>query len=233
MKSFSKDLVDRLSVADDEYRIGFLRYSSYANRQFDLREHIKNPRTMKRAIDNIAYRPGGTNTERALDYVRTNMLIPQRGERDFARNHVLLLTGQDKSLNTNNAWRAAERLEDSGTGLFVIGMEIGDRTELDELASHPLSTYQFLTRRRSDLDEIPGLIDARLKGSKNSFMDKIHVVTVIPRFLNYVYNRFNNLYEARVSCLRTKLNILICLCLLQFYFYYEVVFVIISIFFKI
>jgi hypothetical protein len=93
------------------------------------------------------------------------MFRKRKGDRDYARNFVILLTGQDRSLSTDEAWRAAERLEDDGVGLYVIGLEIGDRTEVDELASHPLSTYQFLTRSKTELLEVPGQIYNGLLGS--------------------------------------------------------------------
>ena len=163
MKSFSKALGQQLSVDDGEVRIGLMRYSTYADSQFQLRDHTTSD-SIVRAVDRVQYRPGSTNTRQALDSVRTSMFRKRRGDRDYARNFVILLTGQDRSLSTDEAWRAAERLEDDGVGLYVIGLEIGDRTEVDELASHPLSTYQFLTRSKTELLEVPGQIYNGLLG---------------------------------------------------------------------
>jgi hypothetical protein len=77
--------------------------------------------------------------------------VRDQGDRDYARNFILLITGQDKSLSTNDAWRAAERAETDGIQLYVIGLNINDRVELDETSSHPLETYQYLTGSEKDL----------------------------------------------------------------------------------
>jgi hypothetical protein len=73
------------------------------------------------------------------------MFTTEKGDRDYARNYIILLTGQDRSLSTNGAWAAAERAEDESIQLYVVGLDIDDTMELDETPSHPLSTYQYLT----------------------------------------------------------------------------------------
>jgi hypothetical protein len=74
------------------------------------------------------------------------MFTTEKGDRDYARNYIILLTGQDRSLSTNGAWAAAERAEDEGIQLYVVGLDIDDTMELNETPSHPLSTFQYLTR---------------------------------------------------------------------------------------
>lgn len=165
MKSFTKDLADNVNIDDDEFRVGVLRYSTESSVQFNLNDFKSSP-DVKNAVDNVRYSGGITNTAQAIDTARTQMFRADKGDRDYARNFILLMTGQDKSLNTNDAWRAAERAEDEGIQLYVIGMNIGDRTELDETSSHPLSTYQYLIRRREDLRGIPQQITNGIRGSK-------------------------------------------------------------------
>jgi hypothetical protein len=72
MKSFSKALGQQLSVDDGEVRIGLMRYSTYADSQFQLRDHTTSD-SIVRAVDRVQYRPGSTNTRQALDSVRTSI----------------------------------------------------------------------------------------------------------------------------------------------------------------
>jgi hypothetical protein len=47
-----------------------------------------------KAIDNIQYQEGGTtDVAKAFDKVRNDMFKQPKGDRDFARNYILLLTG--------------------------------------------------------------------------------------------------------------------------------------------
>jgi hypothetical protein len=73
---------------------------------------------------------------------------------------------QDRSLSTNGAWAAAERAEDESIQLYVMGLDIDDTMELDETPSHPLSTYQYLTRNEREVMEVPDKIRATLPPSK-------------------------------------------------------------------
>lgn len=165
MKDFTKDLTDNIDIDNDEYRVGVLRYSTDSSVQFNLNDY-NSGNDVKNAVDGVKYSGGITNTAQAIDTARTQMFRSDRGDRDYARNFILLMTGQDKSLSTNDAWRAAERAEDDGIQLYVIGLNIGDRTELDETSSHPLSTYQHLIRRKEDFRYVPRQITTGLQGSK-------------------------------------------------------------------
>lgn len=45
----------------------------------------------------IGYRPGSKNTAAALKYVRKRMFTPRTGDRSFAKNYVIMLTGEGTS----------------------------------------------------------------------------------------------------------------------------------------
>ena len=89
-------------------------------------------------------------------------------------------------LDTNEVWAAAERAEDDDIYLYTIGLDIGDRTEIDETSSHPLSTYEFLTRREEDLYEISGQLRFALNdGNVNKSYIQIFVLEQLPYFTDY------------------------------------------------
>ncbi|OPL33400.1 hypothetical protein AM593_06933, partial [Mytilus galloprovincialis] len=167
MKTFTRNLADTVSIDDDEFRVGLLIYSTDSNIQFNLKDY-QSSGDVHNAVDQVRFRGGVTNTAQAIDTARTQMFRPDQGDRDYARNFILLITGQDKSLSTNDAWRAAERAETDGIQLYVIGLNITDREELDETSSHPLSTYQYLTRSERELAEVPPQIYADLLGMEKN-----------------------------------------------------------------
>ena len=93
------------------------------------------------------------------------MFTRRNGDRDFARNFIILLTGNDESTDRYEAYDAAYRAEEDGIRLFTVGIDLKDTTEIDEVSSHPLSTYRYLVRRESDLLGVPGLMGLSLGGS--------------------------------------------------------------------
>ncbi|CAC5426245.1 unnamed protein product [Mytilus coruscus] len=167
MTTFTKHLADTICIDDGEFKVGLLRYSTDSNVQFNLKDY-QSSGNVRKAVDNVRYQGGITNTAQAIDTARTQMFRPDQGDRDYARNFILLITGQNKSLSTSDAWRAAERAEKDGIQLYVIGLNINDSVELDETSSHPLTTYQYLTKSKRELELVPPQIYADLlRMSKN------------------------------------------------------------------
>lgn len=166
MKTYAKRFVNQISVDDDEYRLGLVRFDSDADVQFDLKDY-RTKQDVLNAVDNVQYKPGGTtNVAGAFDTVRQRMFKNAKGDRDFARNYILLLTGNERSDDTNGAWAAAERAEDDGIGIYVVGVGINDRTELDETSSHPLNTFQYVVGDERELQDVPVKIEDAVKGCK-------------------------------------------------------------------
>ena len=155
MKKYAVGLVDKLNIDNEEYRIGAMRYSSYPDVQFNLNRY-DNKALVKNRINSIVYRKGQTNTDRAIDAVRQRMFTPRSGDRDFARNLIVHLTGNDQSSNIYDTWAAAERAERDGINIYTVGINLGDLTEIDELSSHPLETYRTLINTRMDQPRIDG-----------------------------------------------------------------------------
>ncbi|KAK3083543.1 hypothetical protein FSP39_025167 [Pinctada imbricata] len=161
MKGFVRSISESFSIDNEEYKVGVLRYSSYPEVQWNLREYsTKND--IIRAVNRIGYRPGRTNTAQALEYVKNSMFRRSAGDRDFARDFIILLTGQDDSTDKYRAWAAAEKAENEGIRVFTVGINLNDTSEIDEISSHPLTTYRYLVRKQSDLLAVPGIMKLSL-----------------------------------------------------------------------
>lgn len=162
---FARKFIRQARIEDGEYRVGLMRYSTDADVQFNLNDY-DTTRDARFKIDAMRYIPGQTNTANAIETARNTMFRTQNGDRDYARNFIILLTGNEKSLSTNEAWAAAERAEVDGIQLYTVGLNIGDTTELDETPSHPLSTYQYLTRTEREVLDVSEKILATQPSSK-------------------------------------------------------------------
>ena len=154
MKDFASNIVDRLSIDDEEYKIGIMRYSSRSDAIAQL-NRLETKNDVQREIQQISYRPGDSNLADAIDDVRQNMFTGRNGDRDFARNLIVLLTGVDQSTNPYDAFRAAERAERDGINLYTVGFYLDDTFEIDDVSTHPLSTYRYLVKFRRDLNRLP------------------------------------------------------------------------------
>ncbi|XP_021375367.1 uncharacterized protein LOC110464458 isoform X14 [Mizuhopecten yessoensis] len=162
IRNYAKMVAGQLSIDNEKFRVGLLRYSTDQAVQYQLDDHLTRDGVVA-AMDDVQYQTGETNTAEALEYVRTRMFRPNNGDRDFARNYILLITGNDESTNRYEAFRAAERNEDDGTYLFTVGVGLRDHSELDEVSSHPLEEYQrlfLLSDRPEDIDDELTMLEA-------------------------------------------------------------------------
>jgi hypothetical protein len=154
IKDFATNLAGRLSIDDEEYRIGLVRYST-ASDTFAHLQDLDTRREVINKIQEISYQPGESNLQDAIDIVSLDNFQDYNGDRDFARNLIVLLTGVDQSSNPYDAFRAAERAEDLGINIYTVGFYINDTFEVDEVPTHPLSTYRYLIRRTGDISSVP------------------------------------------------------------------------------
>lgn len=165
-KTFVKRLAENLNIDSGEVRLGLLSYSSNPTVEWEL-NRFRNKDGIIRAVDNIGYKTGQRNTARAINYANKRMFTPRNGDRNFARNFIILLTGEKESTDRYDAYDAAYEAERDGINLFTIGYYLDDTTEVSEIATYPLRTYRHLASRESDLLELPGVLQFTFKDSKD------------------------------------------------------------------
>ncbi|WAR09891.1 CO6A6-like protein [Mya arenaria] len=129
-------------------KVGYLIYSNSAYRQFDLQDYGTRSDVLS-AIDKVGYRPGTKNTAAALKYARKQMFTPSKGDREYAKNYLILLTGDNPRV-----------------GMFGVGFgDFSNRDELTAYSSVPNDEYQSVMRQESDQSEAPGLMLYNLKNN--------------------------------------------------------------------
>ena len=168
MKEYVRSLAGSYNIDNEQYRVGLLRYSTGQQVQWNLNDY-QTQNDIIQAVDAIGHNPGERNTAQAIDYVTNQMFTQQNGDRDFARNYIVLLTGEDESTDRYGAYAAAYRAEDEGIRLFTIGINLDDTTEIDEVSSHPLTTYQRLVNSEQGLLGILGEMEQSLNDSTYIF----------------------------------------------------------------
>lgn len=70
--------------------------------------------------------------------------------------------GNEKSLNRERTYAAATRLKDLGTGIYTIGLNLRDATELNEISSEPVDEHRTIVTSEEELREIPGIYKLKI-----------------------------------------------------------------------
>ena len=102
------------------------------------------------------YFTGLTNTDKALEYARTNMFTAANGERADAKNYVIILT-DGASANFNQTVQQATLLKQQNIEILAIGIGASiNRPELNGMASDSkhvfeVSSFDALKALRTDI----------------------------------------------------------------------------------
>ena len=91
LKDFVKGLLHEINLQTCNFRVGALKFGSSAMIQFHLNEHDNNA-DLVAAVDRIGYSFGYTHIADALNVAQRQMFLPERGDREDARNIIVLLT---------------------------------------------------------------------------------------------------------------------------------------------
>ena len=139
---FISDIIDGLEIGEKKFQVGIITFHTPVKREFDL-DKYQDKKDLKNAIMSIAYKGGGTNTGKALEYLHSNSFSRASGHRPGVPKIGILITdgySSNKVYTRNEAKNA--RLK--GIKLFAIGIGNSlDTTELQSVASEPKSQFVF------------------------------------------------------------------------------------------
>ncbi|KAK7880301.1 hypothetical protein WMY93_033069 [Mugilogobius chulae] len=103
-------------------------------------------------LDKVPYRGGGTETGKALDFIRTEYFTSDAGSRRDQRVPQIAVVITDGD-STDEVLDASQRLKQLGVLVFTIGVGQANAGQLQEIASRPferfmltIDSYQALTR---------------------------------------------------------------------------------------
>lgn len=163
MKKFVIDVVNSFDVGlgDHQYRIGVIKYSNGAVREFNLNTY-HNKSDIVNAVNGINYIGGGTATHLAIDEM-VKSFTAANGARPANEGHprvgIVVTDGHSNNFQLTN--QSAIRAHAAGIIMFSVGVGTGvNIQELQIIASPPICLNQFLLEGFTDFD---GLKDAIAK----------------------------------------------------------------------
>ncbi|XP_076448680.1 matrilin-1-like [Babylonia areolata] len=150
VKQFLTEVVQGMVVSPDHIRLGLVRFSS----QVDVIAYLNQSTSTERAltfIRNMAYKQGGTNTDRALRVTRLSVLTREGGERAGVADVVVVVT-DGRSWFPRRTAREAQLLRDRHVEIIVLG--IGENLLMSELRSMTSGVVRVI----KDFESLQGLV---------------------------------------------------------------------------
>ncbi|XP_056145051.1 collagen alpha-3(VI) chain-like isoform X2 [Lampris incognitus] len=133
MREFIKRFVDTMPIGPDQVQVGVAQFSNAARVEIDLNSYASRE-DLTAALARIKPRPGQTvNIGAALEFVRTNMLRPDKGSRiqQGVPQLLLLMTSKKSSDSVDQPAIALQRM---GVLTLAAGSKAADEQELKRIA---------------------------------------------------------------------------------------------------
>lgn len=133
IREFIKQYIDTLPIGPDQVQIGVAMFSNTPRLEIDLNTHNSKESLISALARIKPKQSADVNIGAALDFVRTNMLIPQKGSRiEKGVPQLLLLIASKKS--KDSVQQSAESLQRMGVLTMAAGSRAADETELQQIA---------------------------------------------------------------------------------------------------
>ena len=134
---FMVRMVDDLSVATGQVRIGAVKFSTGAESVFHMNQH-QDPNSLKAAIRNIKYMGGHTNTAAGISIMHNSEFTPQNGDRAGVQNIAIIVTDGNSTREKENTIKYAEAARNANIQIYTVGITKAIAVkELREMASLP------------------------------------------------------------------------------------------------
>ncbi|KAI5615278.1 hypothetical protein C0J50_10878, partial [Silurus asotus] len=142
IREFIKNFIDTIPVGPNQVQIGVAMFANTPRLEFDLKAHDMKE-TLISDLARIRPRPSpDVNIGAALDFVRTNMLIPEKGSRiqEGVPQLVLLITSKKSK---DSVVEPAEALQNMGVLTMAAGSRAAEESELQQLAIANKLVFMF------------------------------------------------------------------------------------------
>lgn len=133
MREFIKRFVDTMPIGPNQVQVGVAQFSNNPRVEMDLNSYGTREE-LTASLGGIKPRPGqAINIGAALDFVRTNMLRPEKGSRiqQGVPQLLLLMTSKRSSDSVEEPARALQRM---GVLTLAAGSRAADEQELKKIA---------------------------------------------------------------------------------------------------
>uniref|UniRef100_A0A3B3U593 VWFA domain-containing protein n=1 Tax=Poecilia latipinna TaxID=48699 RepID=A0A3B3U593_9TELE len=152
IRTFLRNVIQNLDIGPDKVQVGLAVYGDRPKKEFLLKDHMDRTAVLD-AVEQIAFLRGGTNTGKAMDFIREEYFTAEAGSR--ARQHVpqiaVLLTDGNSN---DDVSKPAKRLRDLNVFVFVIGVSQSNYDQLKIIANHPPEDYILTTNNFQTLQSL-------------------------------------------------------------------------------
>ncbi|KAK5861651.1 hypothetical protein PBY51_017110 [Eleginops maclovinus] len=135
VRQFLRSVVTGLEIGPNKVRIGLAQYSDDTYQEFLLKDHMDKTSLLE-AVDTFPYRTGGTETGKAIDFLRTQYFTEEAGSRAGQRVPQIAVVITDGD-STDDVTAPAQRLRQHGVIVFGIGVGAANLQELQSIANRP------------------------------------------------------------------------------------------------
>ncbi|XP_034041974.1 collagen alpha-3(VI) chain-like [Thalassophryne amazonica] len=155
VREFIKRFVDNMPIAPDQVQVGIATFSDTARIEMDLNTHGSRE-SLTAALGRIKPKQAQTiNIGAALDFVRLNMVRPEKGSRlqQGVPQIVVLMTSRRSSDSVNEPARALQQM---GVLTIAIGSKAAVKEELTQIAFpqnfvYELRDFRMLLRQPAEI----------------------------------------------------------------------------------
>lgn len=120
MKKFVFEFLLFAEIDGGKIKVAVVTFGDEANVSFHLNAY-RSKSAMTTAINNLQYRPGGTNIVDALRLLRTNVFTKSKGDRGDAPNIAILLSANDDNVNASLAADEADKTRAASIQFYGVG----------------------------------------------------------------------------------------------------------------
>ncbi|XP_037836012.1 collagen alpha-6(VI) chain isoform X2 [Kryptolebias marmoratus] len=141
VRQFLRNVTLSLDIGPNKVRVGLAQYSDEPHQEFLLKDHL-DTQSLLAAIDKFPYRTGGTETGKAIEFLRTQYFTEAAGSRANQRvpQIAVIITDGDSA---DKVEVPAQQLRHQGVIVFAIGVGQAIMQELESIANRPPERFLF------------------------------------------------------------------------------------------
>ncbi|XP_041843639.1 collagen alpha-6(VI) chain-like isoform X2 [Melanotaenia boesemani] len=152
MKRFLRNFISGLDIGPDRVRIGLAQYSDEPHEEFLLKDHMDS-KSLLEQVDKLTYRKGGTETGRAIEFVRVKYFTQEAGSRAQQRVPQIVVVITDGE-STDAVEIPAQQLRQQGIIVFGIGVGQFNLVQLKSIANRPSQRFMFTINNYQALKDL-------------------------------------------------------------------------------
>lgn len=141
VRRFLRTVVAGLEIGPDKVRVGLAQYSSDVYQEFLLKDHTDKT-SLLAALDTFPYRTGGTETGKAMEFIRTQYFTKEAGSRADQRVPQIAVVITDGE-STDDVVKPAKDLRSQGVIVFGVGVGQINLNQLESIANRPPNSFMF------------------------------------------------------------------------------------------